>query len=234
MHSDKEKWKSYQHPNVECKMLSPQSLHTYTKQFSRYAEGTYDILFSVDNPIKIKGLSLKQRLAYFETIYSYLSPFWILIFLLSPIIFYFSLTPPIKAFNFDFFLRFIFLNIFNQLVITIGNWGISTKRSEQYYIGGIWLKIKAFLKIASGSQIQFNTTAKLGETETWQQKIILIYPHLLLILLTLVGMIYNSVLVFKNTHPSYSAFVANTIWASYNVYQISPIIFAALKKNKES
>lgn len=230
LHSDKQRWKSYQHPDVECKMLSPQSLQTYSKQFSRYAEGTYDLFFSKDNPIIKKGLSIGQRFAYAETIYSYFSPFWILIFLLSPIVFYFSLVPPIKAFNFDFFIRFIALNIINQIIMTIGNWGISTKRSEQYFIGGFWIKLMAFFKVVFGKKLQFNTTSKLGEKVNFISNIKLILPHLLIIIFTIVGFGYNLVLIIKNLHPSYSAFFANTIWAVYNIYQINPIIRTAFKK----
>jgi cellulose synthase (UDP-forming) len=222
-------WKSYQHPHVECKMLSPQSLLTYNKQFSRYAEGTYDICYSKNSPVAVKGLTLRQRLAYFETIYSYFSPLWIVVFLVSPILFYFTLTPPIKAFNFDFFLRFLCLNILNQIVVTTGNWGISTKRSEQYYIGSFWLKIKAYTKVVNGSGIQFNTTAKLKENVSFYESIKLIYPHLTIIILTFIGIIFNTVLIINETHPSYSAFAANTIWAFYNLYQLNPMIRAAFK-----
>jgi len=230
LHSDNKRWKSYQHPNVECKMLSPQSLQSYSKQFSRYAEGTYDLFFSKDNPIIKKGLSIGQRLAYTETIYSYFSPFWILIFLLSPIVFYFSLIPPIKAFNFDFFLRFIALNIISQIIMTIGNWGISTKRSEQYFIGGFWIKLLAFLKIVSGKKLKFNTTSKIGGNVNFISNIKLVLPHLLITVLTIAGFAYNLVLAGKNIHPSYSAFFANTIWAIYNIYQLNPIIRTAFKK----
>jgi len=230
LHSDKKRWKSYQHPDVECKMLSPQSLQSYSKQFSRYAEGTYDLFFSRDNPLIKKGLSLGQRLAYAETLYSYFSPFWILIFLLCPIVFYFSLVPPIKAFNFDFFLRFITLNILNQIIITIGNWGIHTKRSEQYFIGSFWIKLLSFLKIVSGKKLQFNTTSKLKGNLNFANNIKLVIPHLIITMLTLAGLAYNLVLVSKNIHPSYSAFFANTIWALYNIYQMNPIIRTAFKK----
>lgn len=230
LHADKNRWKSYQHPDIECKMLSPQSLQAYAKQFSRYAEGTYDLFFSKDNPIIKKGLSIGQRLAYTETIYSYFSPFWILIFLLCPIVFYFSLVPPIKAFNFDFFIRFIALNIINQIIMTIGNWGISTKRSEQYFISSFWLKLMAFFKIVFGKKLQFNTTSKLGERVNFISNIKLALPHLLITIFTIAGFAYNLILVIKNLHPSYSAFFANTIWAIYNIYQLSPIIRTAFKK----
>jgi len=229
-HSDKNKWKSYQHPNVECKMLSPQTLHSYTKQYSRYAEGTYDLFFSKENPLFKRGLSIRQRLAYMETIYSYFSPLWILIFLLSPIVFFFTLTPPIKAFNFDFFIRFLTFIFLNLFISTIGNWGISTKRSEQYYIAGIWIKLRALIKIIFRRTLQFNPTTKSIAQESLTKNIKLILPHLIIMFLTFIGFVYNLYLSYKNLHPSYSSFFANSLWSFYNMYQINPIIRAALKK----
>lgn len=230
LHANSNKWKSYQHPKPECKMLSPQTLSAYDKQFSRYAEGTFSIFFSRNNPIIKRGLSFWQRLAYTETIYSYFSAFWILVFLLSPIIFYFTLIPPLKSFSFDFFVRFIILNILSQAVTLFAYWGISTNRSDQYFIAGFWLKIKALFKVLLGKEIIFNTTSKVKEKVTIYENIKIIAPHLLIIVLIFMGFIYNLFLFYSNQHPSISAFIANNIWAFYNVYQLSPIIRASFIK----
>jgi cellulose synthase (UDP-forming) len=231
MHGNANNWKSYQHPNPECKMLSPQTLAAYDKQFSRYAEGTFSIFFSRNNPIIKKGLSIWQRIAYGETMYSYFSAFWIIVFLLSPIIFYFTLIPPLKSFSFDFFIRFIILNILSQLLTLFAYWGISTNRSDQYFIAGFWLKIRAFFKVLLGKEIKFNTTSKVKETTKFNDNLKLIAPHLVIISLTIIGFIYNLFLVYSNQHPSISAFVANNIWAAYNIYQLSPIIRASFIKD---
>jgi cellulose synthase (UDP-forming) len=227
LHSAPQRWRSYQHPQILSRMLSPQNLEAYSKQFSRYAEGTFSIFFSRDNPLLRKGLTLRQRLAYAETLYSYLSPLWIMVFLLGPVIFYFTLVPPIKAFNFDLFLRFILLNIFTQLMVTAGHWGVPLKRSEQYYIGGFWLKLKALMKVLSGGGLRFNTTVKHQEHVPWRRNIRHVIPHLLLVVATIAGACYNGFLIVQGTHPSYAAFAANTIWATYNLYQVNPIIRAA-------
>ncbi len=230
LHANANQWQSYQHPNPECKMLSPQTLTAYDKQFSRYAEGTFSIFFSRNNPIIKKGLTLWQRIAYGETLYSYFSAFWILIFLLSPIIFYFTLIPPLKSFSFDFFLRFIILNILSQVLTLFAYWGISTKRSDQYFIAGFWLKIRAFFKVLLRKEIKFNTTSKVKEEINFNENLKIIAPHLFIVILTLIGFSYNCYLLYNNQHPSVSAFVANNIWAVYNIYQLSPIIRASFIK----
>lgn len=231
IHAHPNKWKSYQYPEPECRMMSPQSLTAFDKQFSRYAEGTFSIFFSKNNPIIQKGLTLWQRIAYAETMYSYFSAFWILVFLLSPIIFYFTLIPPLKAFSFDFFLRFIILNILSQIISLFAYWGLSTKRSDQYFISGFWLKIRAFFKILFGSELKFNTTIKAKAQINVKQNLKLVIPHLLIIFLSVIGLSYNLYLIFFDFHPSLSAFWANNIWATYNVYQLNPILRSAFLKN---
>ncbi len=219
------KWKSYQHPYPECKMLSPQSFDIFIKQFSRYAEGTLDIAFSKDNPVFKRGLTLRQRLAYLETIWSYLSPFWLIIFLIYPPLFYFTLIPPLKAFSFDFFVRIVPFLMLNVLVTNIGNWGKDTKRPEQFYQAGFWYKLQALYKVLTKKKIKFNVTSKTVKYSPSNLKHI--WPHLTLVGLTFTGILYNLYLVYAGLHPSYSAFFANVFWSTYMLYLITPYIRAA-------
>ena len=225
LHSDKNKWKSYQHPQVECKMLSPQSFGVFIKQFSRYAEGTIDITFSRHNPVFKKGLSLRQRLAYLETIWSYLSPFWLLIFITYPILFFFTLIPPLKAFNFDFFIRIVPFLMLNVLVTNIGNWGVPAKRPEQFYQSGFWYKLQAMYKVLVKKKIQFNVTSKKVKYES--NNLRHTWPHWAIVILTIIGISYNLILIYRGTHPSYSAFFANVFWSVYTFYLITPYLRAA-------
>ena len=230
LHADKHRWKSVQHPVVECKMLSPQDLDGWIKQRTRYATGSLDIGINQRNPLFMKGLSFWQRIAYFTTIYSYFAPLWLIIFLLSPIVFFFTLTPPVQAFNFDFFIRFIPFQVLNALVMAVGSWGISTIRSEQYYVASFWLYLKSLIAVLRKKKVKFNVTSKqiqlnnnIGHT----------VPHLLIVVLTVAGLAYNGYLITENIHPSFSAFAANTIWGVYNIYLLSAYIRAGFWKTNE-
>jgi cellulose synthase (UDP-forming) len=225
LHSDRLKWQSYQHATPECKMLSPQTFDIFIKQFSRYAEGTIDIAFSKNNPIFIKGMTIRQRLAYLETIWSYLSPIWLLIFLFYPIIFLFTLIPPLKAFTFDFFIRIVPFLMLNVLVTTIGNWGKDTKRPEQFYQSGFWYKLQALYKVLIKGNVKFNVTNKTIKYSNSNLKHV--WPHIAIFVLTFIGIGYNLYLVYKGTHPSYSAFFANIFWSLFTFYLISPYVRAA-------
>jgi len=225
-----EGWHSIQHQKVECKMLSPQSLDGWVKQRTRYATGSLDIGFGRYTPLFLPGLSFWQRVSYLTTLYSYFSPLWLVIFLISPAIFFFTLTPPVMAFNFDFFKYFIPFMALNTLVIALGNWGISTRRSEQYYVASFWLFLKSLWTVLIGKKVAFNVTSKnisIGD-KSFRHTL----PHIFIIGITLAGMIYNFALALNGQHPSYSAFTANCIWGTYNIYQLSAFVRAGLWKNE--
>lgn len=227
LHADKEnRWESVQHPDIECKMLSPQDLDSWIKQHKRYAEGSLDIALR-DNPLFKKGLTWGQKLCYFSTIWSYFAPFWILIFLVSPIIFFFSLELPVQAYSFDFFKYFIPFQVMNTLTITLGCWGINTRRGDQYYISSFWFMLQSFFTVVSGKKVKFNVTPKSIQAN---KNLTHILPHIILIGLTLAGIGYNAFLVVLGIHPTPSGFAANTFWCLFNIGSLSIMIRAAYWK----
>jgi len=230
LHADKEnKWESVHHPDVECKMLSTQDLDSWVTQHQRYAEGSLDIAFK-DNPLLKKGLNWRQKICYFSTIWSYFAPFWILVFLLCPVVFFFTLTLPVKAYSFDFFKYFLPFQILNTITITLGCWGISTRRGDQYYISSFWFMLIALFSITRGKKVKFNVTSKdLNFTKSTRH----ILPHLILILLSVFGIIYNIILLLMNHHPIPSGFAANAFWCIFNIVSLSVMIRAAYWKPEE-
>lgn len=227
LHADSEnRWESIHHPDVECRMLSTQDVDSWVKQHQRYAEGSLDIAFK-DNPLFKKGLTWRQKICYFSTIWSYFAPFWILIFLLSPIVFFFTLTLPVQAYSFDFFKYFLPFQIMNTIIITLGCWGISTKRGDQYYISSFWFMLMAIWSIVRGKKVKFNVTSKdLVFSKSTEH----ILPHIILIGLSLVGIVYNSILLGMGQHPAASGFAANAFWCIFNIVALSVMIRAAYWK----
>lgn len=227
LHADEDnKWESIHHPDIECKMLSTQDVDSWIKQHQRYAEGSLDIAFK-DNPLLKKGLSLSQKICYFDTIWSYFAPLWIIVFLLCPIVFFFTLTLPVQAYSFEFFKYFLPFQIMNTITITLGCWGISTKRGDQYYISSFWFMLMAIWSIVRGKKVKFNVTPKDVSFSKSTQHIL---PHMILIGLTLAGIAYNVVLLTMGHHPLASGFAANTFWSIFNIIALSVIIRAAYWK----
>ena len=231
LHADRKNcWESIQHSKVECKMLSPQDIDTWVKQRTRYAAGSLNIAFK-DNPLFFKGLTIWQRLAYFATIWSYIAPLWILVFLLSPIIFFFTQSLPVSAYSFDFFKFFIPFQIMNTVTMSIACWGINTSRGDQYYISCFWLMLLSLYSAIRGEKVKFNVTPKTrqGAGQYMQH----IWPHITIIALTVAGILYNAILVITYKHPTVSGFVSNTFWGMFNIYNLSIMLRAAYWTDSE-
>ncbi|MES2567785.1 MAG: glycosyltransferase [Bacteroidota bacterium] len=234
LHADKEnRWESIQHADIECKMLSTQDLDSWIKQHKRYAEGSLDIALK-DNPVFKNGLTMAQKICYFNTIWSYFAPLWILVFLISPIIFFFTLSLPVRAYSFDFFKYFLPFQFMNTLTITLGCWGISTKRGDQYYISSFWFMLMSLLSVIRGKKVEFNVTRK--DLQLSNNNIKHVIPHMVIIALILIGIFYNIFLITIGHHPSPSGFAANAFWCIFNIISLSVMIRAAFWKpiNKPS
>ena len=224
MHSNnKKKWRSVMHPKVECKMLSTQDIHSRTKQYQRYAEGTLDIGIK-KNLLFRRGLTMGQRLCYFSTVWSYLSPLWILVFLISPIYYFFTLRSPLSSFSTSLTGLFILFQIANTCAVTLGTWGIYSVRSSQYYVSGFWFMLKALFKAMFSKQIKFNVTPKVKIKNHLLQHVT---PHIIIVVLGFVGFFYNFYLYCIDQHPDQTVFLVNSIWCLFNFLPFFVLINAS-------
>ena len=226
IHSDeKHRWRSVMHPYVECKMLSPQDIDSFVKQRSRYAEGSIDI-FLRDNPLLRKGLTWRQKICYFNSTFSYFTCVWTLIFLFSPIIFFYTGVMPVACQTADFFYYFLpfFLSI--KLAEVAGSWGVSQKRGKQYHICLFWLNLLAILKVVSGRKIKFNVTPK-SKLNTGQRPWKYAWPHVLIVSLTAVGLVINLPRLATGDSQFLMAMLVNGLWSIHNAYTLMVYVRAA-------
>lgn len=224
IHSDKkEKWESVMHPYVECKLLSPQDIDSFVKQRSRYAEGSIDIAIH-DNPLFRKGLSVSQRICYFNSVWSYFSCIWTMIFLLCPILFFFTHIMPVQCEPLDFVLFFMPFFVMIKIAESAGSWGVSKKRGRQYHVCLFWLNFLALFNVLSGKKAKFNVTPKSKQRAypfrySW--------PHILIITLTLTGLVVNIDVMTSGDANLILAFTLNALWGISNCYTLAVFVRAA-------
>ncbi|WP_224365513.1 glycosyltransferase family 2 protein [Hyalangium versicolor] len=231
LHSDSQRhWRSVFHPRVLSRMLSPQDLLAWTIQRFKYAGGTLDIFWH-DNPLRRAGLSLWQKLMYGTTIYSYLAPLWTVVFLISPIVYLFTGLSPLSAYDTDFYLHLVPFILVNKLAFTVGTWGVPSWRGEQHYLSFFWLNIKAMVDVVRGKPIKFHVTPKTRQSGTFLS---LVWPHIVLISLTLLGLGVMGVRIFALRDGDVDSYLANLFWSLNNVLALSVVVFAALRRAKES
>jgi len=217
-------WKSVFHPEILARGLAPEDLRSALGQRLRWAKGTIQVLRR-ENPLTMKGLSPAQRLMYFNTIYSYLSGFFNLVLLLSPVVFLFFNIAPIKNWSTLFFVNFIPFYVVNKIMTKLVARHISLWRGEQYATALFPLWIRAVLSVYTGQKASFTVTPKQRENGTFLH---LVIPQLVTAIVTAVSIpFYIFYWIIPGT-GSYTGFLVNSFWGLYNILLLSGIIKAAV------
>ncbi|WP_176062274.1 glycosyltransferase family 2 protein [Anaeromyxobacter diazotrophicus] len=226
VHADpRRRWRSVHHPRPLTRMLSPQDLLAWTIQRFKYASGTLDIGWH-DNPLKRPGLTAWQKLMYLATIYSYLSPLWLVPLLLAPVVFFFAGVTPVVAFDPEFFAQIVPFLVAKRLAFMVGTWGFRTWRAEQYHLASAWLHLKALLHVLAGKPLRFPVTPK---TRAERRFLRLVAPHVLLVAAMAAGLVYRGSLIASGRAPAdTTAYLVNVFWSLYGTLCLLPMIAAGL------
>jgi cellulose synthase (UDP-forming) len=217
-------WNSAFHPEVLAHGLAPEDLGSSLAQRLRWAQGTIQVLFR-DSPLAKKGLRPGQRLMYFATINSYFSGFANLVFVLCPLVFLFFGVAPIKAWDLDFFLRFIPFFVLNRLMFVVAAEGLPVHRGEQYNLGLFPLWIRAVLGVVTGREIRFTVTPKTRQSGRFLSSV---KVQIGVIALTLAGLAYAAAGLALGTRGNLLGIAVNAFWGCYNVYELAAIVRAAV------
>lgn len=220
-------WKSVYHNELLAEGLAPDDLSSTLKQRLRWAQGTIQVL-QQENPLTKPGLTVWQRLQYFQTMYSYFSGFATAIFVACPIVFFFTEIVPVKSYGADFALHFFPAFVVNRLTFMAATWGIPARevwRSEQYAIALFPLFIQAVWSVFTKRPIKFQVTPKQRQSGIYLR---LVLPQLIVFGLTLLGMAYSLIRFAMGNLENPWIHLLNGGWALYNLALLWSVIRAAV------
>ncbi|MEQ1559364.1 MAG: cellulose synthase catalytic subunit [Methyloglobulus sp.] len=230
LHSDHDRdWKSVLHPGVECKMLSPQDLQTWTVQRFKYAGGSLDICLN-DNPVFKPGLNWRQKLMYTSTFWSYFGGIWNILFLLSPVIYLFTQIAPIASFSVEFYKHIFPFLVLNELATMLGTWGIAGFKSKASYLSFFPVNLRALWTVLRKKQIKFPTTPKERQEGNFFH---LVIPQFLVIVLTIAGLAYAGYGYHQGTFTNLNGLLTNIFWGFNNILAMSGLVLTAFWKPDE-
>jgi cellulose synthase (UDP-forming) len=219
-------WRSVFHGEVLAQGLAPEDLASSLKQRLRWAQGTIQILLR-EKPLRMKGLSFAQRIAYLTTMYSYFSGFSTLLLLLAPIVYLFTGTAPVASSHGALLWHLVPALLLNRLMFWSTARGIRVWRGEQYAVALFPLWIRAVVSVLAGARIRFAVTPKERQGGTYLH---LVWPQLLVIGLTIVAIGYGLVSWFGGWNHELAATLFSTFWGCYNIVMLSVIVKAAAYK----
>ena len=219
-------YRSVYHHEVLAVGLAPEDLHSALQQRLRWAQGTLQVMFR-ENPLLQRGLSLPQRLLYFGTMWSYLSGFAAIVYIISPVLFLTFGLMPVKAYSAEFFAYLVPWLVVNQLLFVMIGWNLSTLRGQQYSLAlfPLWLKATwtAFRNVYFGRELGFVVTPKTRQEGLHLQ---LVWPQLLAMGLLVVAVAVGFGRLSLGWAHEAGPIMINTFWAGYNLAMLSVAIVA--------
>jgi cellulose synthase (UDP-forming) len=229
-------WKSAYHHEILAHGLAPEDLGTMLKQRLRWAQGTLQVLLK-ENPLTKKGLRAGQRLMYFATMWSYLSGFAAVVFIVAPIVYLTTGVLPVNAFGLTFLAFFTPYFLLNQLLFFIVGYGVKTWRGHQYSLAlfPIWIKActTAAANVWFGRELGFIVTPKVRGTDAHRFPVRLIWPQLLVMALLVLAIVAGFLQLWLGDDVTVVGVSVNTIWVAYDLLVLSVIIRAALYRAPE-
>jgi cellulose synthase (UDP-forming) len=229
-------WKSaYHHENL-AHGLAPEDLGAMLAHRLRWAQGTLQVMLR-ENPLAQRGLSVGQRLVYFATMWSYLSGFFALAYLVAPMVFLCFDVHPVISYGPDFLVRLIPYLIFNQLLFLAIGYGKRTWRGTQYSLAlfPLWIRATwtAVANVWFHRPLGFVVTPKTKQEQTrppWR----LIWPQLAaMVLLVGSGAVGTTRYLTGIASFDLLSLVVNLVWIVLDLVILSVVISAATRTGPE-
>ena len=220
-------WTSIYHHERLAAGLAPDDLSATLKQRLRWAQGTIQVL-TKENPLTKPGLTVWQRLQYFQTMYSYFSGFATVIFLACPILYFFAQLIPVNAYGSEFALHFFPAFVINRLTFLAIAWGIPAAelwRSEQYAVALFPLFIQAVWSVFAKRSLKFQVTPKQRQSGVYFR---LIRPQLTVFCLIVIGSLWGLVGCLRGQISDPWVYAVNVGWSLYSLSLLWVVIRAAV------
>ncbi len=219
-------WRTVYHHEVLALGLAPEDLSSMVAQRLRWAQGTLQVMLK-ENPLRVPGLSLGQRLMYFSTMWSYLSGFAAVVYLLCPVLFLCLGVLPVTAWSVDFFARFVAFQAASQVLFLVAARGVRTWRGQQYSLAlfPVWIRatLTAAANVWRGRPLTFKVTPKVrGEgAGAWR----VVWPQLAVIVMLVTASVVGAVRAALG-YTDWADTSVNLMWVVYDLLVLSVIVQA--------
>ncbi|GDX81586.1 cellulose synthase [Deltaproteobacteria bacterium] len=219
-------YRSVYHHEVLAVGLAPDDLRSALQQRLRWAQGTMQV-FLRENPLAVRGLTWPQRLMYFSTVWSYLSGFASVVYLLCPVLYLLFGLSPVQAYNGALLTRLVPCLVVNQLVFIVVGYGLPTWRGQQYSLAlfPLWIEAvaTAVRNVYFGVHLPFVVTPKTRQGGAqWS----LVRPQLVMLALLALAIGKGLVQVGLGRGDTFPILI-NMAWATYSVVMLGVVVHAA-------
>jgi cellulose synthase (UDP-forming) len=165
---------------------------------------------------------------YGATMWSYLSGFVAVIYLLAPMFYIWLGWLPVKAYSADFFWHLIPFLVVNQLLFVVVGWGLPTWRGQQYSLAlfPLWIKAvwTAVTNVYFGHKLGFVVTPK---TRQGGVHLGLVQWQLITMAALALTIAWGFAKLALGLTDDGLPIMINAFWAGYDLVMLSAVLDAA-------
>jgi cellulose synthase (UDP-forming) len=210
-------WKTVYHSEVLAYGIAAQTLHAFSVQRSRWAQGTMQLLRSRENPLLLRGLSVAQRLNHLASMITYFEAYQKLIYMVAAPITLLTGILPLKVGAAEFVLHWLPYFALGVLAnVALGRGSFKYLRTEQYNLLKMFTFIAASVVLIWRRPLRFRVTPKRADASAHTRDRRELLPHALLLAFVgagaLVGLL-NLAWGFTARYPDPAVVLVTLIWA---------------------
>jgi cellulose synthase (UDP-forming) len=227
-------WKTVFHDEPLAYGIAPQTLHAFTVQRLRWAQGAMQLLRSRDNPLFVPGLTLAQRLNYLASVLTYFDAYQKLIYLLTPSLILVTGLLPMGVPDRDFVLHWVPYFVLGVLAnVALGRGEFRYLAVERFNLLKVFTFILAARIVVWPRPLRFQVTPKQesdgARTYEWRRL------RLHLVLFGLIGAsavlgLLNSIWGLTATFTSRNIALMTFFWALANAGLLAWSVLAVTRR----
>lgn len=197
--------------------LSATTFTELVKQRDRWCRGNLQVMKKF-NILFNKGLTLGQKIAYFDGLIYWLSSIQKIVYILSPLIFLLSRKLIIDSTVGDLLSLFVPFLLGQVLIFNILSPRTRSLKWSHYYEIAMAPHITlSILRELFCLKTKFNVTSKDLTTDKKQFHFKMALPHILIAIASILAWVFGSIFLLNNK-LDFGAYLINIIWSIYNFF----------------
>jgi len=213
--------------------LSPETFSDYVIQRDRWCRGNIQVLKKW-NPLTLPGLSLMQRLIYFDGVLYWFFGLQKLIYFIGPILFLLTSIPVFYADVFTMLLFFAPTYYISSLIFALFNHKNRTYVWAHIYESALapYLFLSALSELFFSKKVKFSVTPKgptFNKTHfSWKVAL----PHLIIAVLSLIALGVGISKLISDVNYMIPVYLVNLFWLLYNLMGVLIAIIICFEKQR--
>ncbi len=213
--------------------LSPETFSDYIVQRDRWCRGNIQVMKKW-NPLFMRGLSLMQRLIYFDGVLYWFFGLQKLIYFIGPILFLLTGIPVLFVDVFTMLMFFVPTYYIATLVFTLFSHKSRTYIWAHIYESALapYLTISALSELFFSKKKGFSVTPKGKEKKETYFAFNVALPHIILILVSLFAMGLGINKMLMDVNYMVPVYLVNIFWLSFNILGSLAAVMVCFEKHR--